>query len=139
MQKITVIGNLGKKPEERVVGSGTKVVSFSIAARVKKDVTQWYDITIWEEKIPVFMKMLGYLDKGSRVCVIGDLGLAESYQKRDGSIGVKLKIYPDSINFVGSTEKSTEKTETIETREKIYVSKGESHFGPNPGEEELPF
>ena len=106
MQKLTIIGNLGKKPEERKTKQGKRVINFSVAARVSKEKSQWYDIVIWEEKIPMFEKILHYLDKGSKICMVGELGVAESYQKNDGNLGVRLKVYPDSINFVGSSEKS---------------------------------
>lgn len=106
MQKITIIGNLGKKPEERHTAQGQRLITFSVAARVSKEKSQWYYVTIWEDKIALFEKVLRYLDKGSRICIVGDLGMVETYQKKDGKMGVRLSVSPDSLNFVGSAEKA---------------------------------
>lgn len=103
MQKITIIGNLGRKPEERTTQSGMRVVSFSVAVRVSKDESQWYDIGIWEEKIAHFSKILSYLDKGSKICLVGELGIPETYEGKDGAIKIRLRIYPESLNFVGGS------------------------------------
>ena len=138
MQKITIIGNLGRKPEERHTQNGKKVISFPVAARVSKEKTQWYDIAIWEDKLPMFQKMLAYLDKGSRICVVGDLGMVEPYQKKDGSTGVRLRISPDSLNFVGSAEK--QENPSVQSQGAQYGQAQQAmHFGPGPGEEEIPF
>ena len=101
MQKITIIGNLARKPEERFTVNGKRVISFAVAARVSREKTQWYEVALWEDKIPLFTNLIPYLDKGSKVCVIGDLGLPEPYQGRDGSVKVRMRINPDSINFFG--------------------------------------
>lgn len=101
MQKITIIGNLGRKPEERQTQRGATVVSFPVAVRVSKEKTQWYEISIWEEKISLFSRVLEYLDKGSKICIVGDLGIPETYEAKDGSVKVKMRISPDSLNFVG--------------------------------------
>lgn len=140
MQKIKIIGNLGKKPEERHTAQGRKVISFSVAARVSKEKSQWYDVAIWEDKIPVFEKILRYLDKGSRICIVGDLGMAEPYQRNDGNMGVRLRISPDSMNFVGSSEKSHSPS-VREQGIQYGQRKEQMHFGPGPNDyqEEIPF
>lgn len=144
MQKITIIGNLGRKPEERVTPQGKKVVSFSVAVRASKDKTQWYDIPIWEEKIQMFSGILQYLDKGSRICVVGDLASPETYQSKEGETKIRLRINADSLNFVGSAEK--QEGPSVRTDGNVYASapqqnQQQMHFGPGPNDynEEIPF
>jgi single-strand DNA-binding protein len=82
MQKITLIGNLGKDPEERFTSTNKRMITFSVAVRISKDVSVWYDCNIWEDKIAQFKGILEYLKKGSKVCIIADLGLPKSYQDK---------------------------------------------------------
>ena len=105
MQKITLIGNLGKDPEERITSTGKKVTSFSLAVKAGKDLTFWYDCSIWEDKISSFHGILSFLKKGSRVHMIGDMGMPETYQAKDGSTKVRIRITPFSIDLVSSGEK----------------------------------
>lgn len=111
MQKITLIGNLGADPEERFTTNDRKVISFSLAVSVKKDTTIWYQVNIWEDRIPLFSGMLEHLKKGSKVCVMGDLGAPQVYTNKQGEPAVKLYVQPFSMSFVGlvSNEKKEEK------------------------------
>lgn len=101
MQKVTLIGNLGQDPEERYTSSNKKVVTFSLAVAVKKDVVVWYQVNIWEERIPMFEGMLKSLRKGSKVCIIGDLGAPQPYTTKKGEPGVRMHVQPFSMTFVG--------------------------------------
>ena len=104
MQKITVLGNLGRDPEDRSTANGKRIISFPIAVKVTKDITQWYDCNIWEEKIDLFKGMLPYLKKGSLILIVGDLGPLETYLGKDGSPKVRARILPLSMNFVGTAQ-----------------------------------
>ena len=101
MQKITLLGNLGKDPEERTTKTGIKIVSFSLAVSPRKDQTVWYECQIWGNKITVFENMMPYLKKGSRVLVGGNFKTPETYQGKDGSTKIRLQLEPDYIQFVG--------------------------------------
>lgn len=107
MQKITMIGNLGREPEERVTPNGNKLLTFSVGVNAGKDTTVWYDCDIWGDKIQMFGGLMNYLKKGSRVLIMGDLQPPHPYQGKDGTLKVRNKVNPFSINFVGAkTEKS---------------------------------
>ncbi len=51
-----IIGRLGRDPEERATSSGFKLIGFTMAARISKEKSKWYEVTIWEEKIKLFYK-----------------------------------------------------------------------------------
>jgi single-strand DNA-binding protein len=80
VNKVTLIGNLGKDPESRSMQSGGKVVSFSLATSEswqdkasgqRREKTQWHRIAIFNEKIGEIAEK--YLKKGSTVYIEGAL------------------------------------------------------------------
>lgn len=79
LNKVMLIGNVGRDPEVRSVG-GSKVVNLSIATTErwtdknsgeKKEKTEWNRVVIWNEKIAEVAER--YLTKGSKVYVEGQL------------------------------------------------------------------
>lgn len=79
MNKVFLIGNLGKDPEVRQV-KDTSVAQFSLATTTgfgdnKK--TQWHNITLWGKTAEVAGQ---YLKKGNRVCIVGEINYRE-YEK----------------------------------------------------------
>jgi single-strand DNA-binding protein len=80
VNKVILIGNLGKDPEARSMGSGGEVVSFSIATSEswndkasgeRREKTEWHNIVIFNENLGRIAKQ--YLRKGSSVYVEGQL------------------------------------------------------------------
>ena len=80
VNKVILVGNLGRDPEARSMPSGGKVVSFSIATSEswndrtsgeRKEKTQWHRIAIFNEKLGEVAEK--YLKKGSKVYVEGSL------------------------------------------------------------------
>ena len=79
LNKVMLIGNVGRDPEVRAVG-GSKVVNLSIATTErwsdkttgeKKESTQWHAVVIWNERIAEVVER--YVTKGSKVYVEGQL------------------------------------------------------------------
>jgi single-strand DNA-binding protein len=80
VNKVILVGNLGKDPEVRSMQSGDKVCSFSIATSEswkdkasgeKQERTQWHNIVIWNQ--PLVKVAESYLKKGSKVYIEGQL------------------------------------------------------------------
>jgi single-strand DNA-binding protein len=80
VNKVILIGNLGKDPEARSMNNGGEVVSFSIATSEnwndkasgeKREKTEWHNIVIFNENLGRVAKQ--YLRKGSSVYVEGQL------------------------------------------------------------------
>ena len=80
VNKVILIGNLGKDPEVRAMGSGDKVVSFSLATSEtwrdkssgeRKEKTEWHRVVIFNEQLGKVAEQ--YLKKGSTVYVEGAL------------------------------------------------------------------
>ncbi|MBK8272386.1 MAG: single-stranded DNA-binding protein [Sphingomonadales bacterium] len=80
VNKVILVGNLGKDPEVRTMNNGGEVVSFSIATSEnwndkasgeRKEKTEWHNIVIFNENLGRIAKQ--YLRKGSSVYVEGQL------------------------------------------------------------------
>ena len=88
LNKVLLIGNLGKDPEVRYTASGTAVASFSLATTEKfknksgewEDRTEWHRVTLWARLAEIAGE---YLTKGSTVYIEGRLQTRE-YEK-DGA------------------------------------------------------
>ena len=80
VNKVILIGNLGKDPEARSMNNGSEVVSFSLATSEnwndkasgeRKEKTEWHNIVIFNENLGRIAKQ--YLRKGSSVYLEGQL------------------------------------------------------------------
>lgn len=78
MNRVMLIGNLGKDPEQRTLDNGNNRVTFSIATSEKyqdkdgnwQENTEWHDIVLWRNQADNAMK---YLKKGSTIFLEGKL------------------------------------------------------------------
>jgi single-strand DNA-binding protein len=91
VNKVILIGNLGRDPEVRRTGSGDPVVNFSLATTEswrdkatgeRKDRTEWHNIVIFNENLGKIAEQ--YCKKGSKVYLEGQLQTRE-YTDRDGN------------------------------------------------------
>lgn len=77
MNRITLIGNLGRDPEMRYFDSGKMKTSFSIAVKRTKEITDWINIECWGKTAEIAAE---YLRKGNKVGIDGSL-FFDSYEK----------------------------------------------------------
>lgn len=103
MNKLTIIGNLTKKPELRTTSAGVNVCDFTVAVnrrnRNKESGQQdadFFRVTAWRERGELCAK---WLDKGSKVCVIGPVSV-RAYQAQDGSARASLEVTADEVEFL---------------------------------------
>jgi single-strand DNA-binding protein len=91
VNKVILVGNLGKDPEVRRMNSGDSVVSFSIATSEswrdkasgeKKEKTEWHRIVIFNEHLAKVAEQ--YLRKGSKVYIEGQL-TTRKWTDKDGN------------------------------------------------------
>ena len=80
VNKVILVGNLGKDPESRTFQNGGKVVSFPVATSEnwkdrntgeRKEKTEWHNISIFSEGLARVAEQ--YLKKGSKVYLEGQL------------------------------------------------------------------
>lgn len=85
LNRITLIGNLGKDPDFRTTPSGSSVCSFSLATTDSfkdrngeiQETTDWHNIVMWEKLAEIAHQ---YLKKGSKIYLEGRIKY-RSYEK----------------------------------------------------------
>ena len=91
VNKVILIGNLGRDPEVRRLNSGDSVVSFSLATTEswrdktsgeRKERTEWHNVVIFNENLGKIAEQ--YCKKGSKVYIEGQLQTRE-FTDKDGN------------------------------------------------------
>jgi single-strand DNA-binding protein len=96
LNKVTLIGRLGRDPESRTTPNGKKTVSFSIATTEGKDQTTWHNVIAWEKLAELCEK---YLQKGSLIYVEGRIS-NRSYFDKDNVKRHVSEIVAHEIKFL---------------------------------------
>jgi single-strand DNA-binding protein len=105
VNKVILVGNLGKDPELRYTPSGTAVATFSLATtdRFKgkdgqqQEKTEWHNIVAWKGLAEICGK---YLHKGKQVYLEGRIQ-SRSYDDRDGNKRYITEIVADQMQMLG--------------------------------------
>lgn len=108
-QSITLIGNLGSDPEMRYTPAGVPVASFSLAVNKswtgtdgqKQDKTTWFRVTTWRKTAEIVSQ---YLNKGSRVLVLGEMEDARTWTDRDGNHRASLEVTASAVKFLSGQQ-----------------------------------
>jgi single-strand DNA-binding protein len=94
---ISIIGNVGRKPELKFLESGSKVTNFPVAFTDRKEGdTQWFDVEAWDELADM---ATAYIDKGERVALQGRLKV-QDWTDREGNTRKSLRIVAQAIQRV---------------------------------------
>ena len=105
VNKVILIGNLGRDPEVRFTQGGTPVANFTMATTErwndpsgeKKERTEWHRIVVWGKQAEVAAE---YLKKGRSVYVEGSLQTRE-WTDRDGNKRYTTEVRAQRIQFLG--------------------------------------
>lgn len=104
LNKVMLIGNLGKDPEVRYTTSGQGVASFSIATTEKfknksgdmEERTEWHNIVLWGRQAEIAKE---YLSKGKTVFIEGRLQ-TRKWQDKDGRDRYTTEIVGDRMQML---------------------------------------
>ena len=110
VNKVILVGNLGKDPELRYTPSGTAVVTFSLATTERykdrdgnrQEKTEWHNIVAWRQLAEICGK---FLHKGKQVYIEGKIQ-NRSYDDRDGNKRYISEIVVDQMQMLGSRSDS---------------------------------
>ena len=105
VNKVILIGNLGKDPELRFTSTGSAVANFSIATSEqwndregnKQERTEWHNIVVWGKQSESCSQ---YLAKGMQVYVEGSIR-TRSYDDKSGTKRYVTEIVAQRIRFLG--------------------------------------
>ena len=104
VNKVILIGNLGRDAETKFTPSGTSVTRFPLATTRRwkdqqsgewKDETNWTNVTVWRQE-----NLANYLTKGKQVYVEGRLQ-TRSYDDKDGKKVYATDVIAEDILLLG--------------------------------------
>ena len=106
LNKVMLIGNVGKDPEMRYTQNGKAVTTFTIACNRtfqgpegdRREETDWFDVVTWERLAELCSQ---YLQKGRQAYVEGRLH-TRSWEGPDGQKRYRTEVVAQTVLFLGS-------------------------------------
>jgi len=104
LNKIMLIGNLGRDPELNVTSDGTPVTKFSLAVSrnyttssgEKREETEWFNIVAWRQ---LAERCERYLHKGSKIYIEGRL-TQRKYTDREGVQRTSVEVIANDMEML---------------------------------------
>ena len=115
INKVILIGNLGRDPENRYLPSGEQVTSIAVATTEswkdkvtgeKKELTEWSRISFFGKLAEIAGQ---YLKKGSQVYIEGRLR-TRKYTDKEGIDRYATEIIADTMQMLGSRQEGQQST-----------------------------
>ncbi len=109
INKVILVGNLGKDPEVRHLESGAAVANFSLATSEsykdktsgeRKTITEWHNIVLWRGLAEVAEK---YLNKGDQVYIEGKIRTRQ-WEDKDGNTRYTTEVVGDNMVMLGGRQ-----------------------------------
>ena len=106
VNKVILVGNLGKDPEVRHLESGVMVANFPLATTEsykdrntgeRRQVTEWHNVVLWRGLAEVTER---FLKKGNQVYVEGKLR-TRSWTDQEGNTRYTTEVIADNMTMLG--------------------------------------
>ena len=104
MNKLAIIGSLGRDPELRSTPNGIPVCTFSVGVTRRKTnateppQTDWFKVTAWRQ---LGENCNRYLTKGKKVFVSGPVSVS-TYTAKDGTTRASMEITAEDVEFLSA-------------------------------------
>jgi len=106
VNKVILVGNLGKDPEVKYTPNGTAVAKFSVATNERfkdksgewQDRTEWHNIVAWQRLAEIVGE---YIKKGSKVYIEGRLQTSSWEDKQSGEKKYRTEIIAQDLVMLG--------------------------------------
>jgi single-strand DNA-binding protein len=145
VNKVIILGRLGKDPEIKYTPTGTAVANFGVATSQqwkdqdsgeKKEKTEWHSIVAWRKQAELIGE---YFGKGDQIYLEGHLE-TRSWEPEDGSgKRYRTEIIMDTFAFVGS-KNGGGGVSRREEPENTFQGKPVPFGMPvGPGDDDIPF
>lgn len=110
VNKVILVGNLGRDPESKVTSSGMTITNFSVATTEsrkdksgqKQQKTEWHSIVIFDKLAEIAAE---YLKKGSSVYLEGKID-SNRWQDKEGNERISSQIVCDKMTILSNGDKS---------------------------------
>jgi single-strand DNA-binding protein len=102
VNKVILVGNLGKDPEVKFTPSGTPVAKFSLATNERykdkagewQDRTEWHNIVAWQRLAEIVGE---YVKKGSKIYIEGRIQTSSWEDKQSGEKKYRTEIVANDL------------------------------------------
>lgn len=116
VNKVILIGNLGKDPEVRHLDGGATVANFPLATTEtfkdktgnRQEQTEWHNIVLWRSLAEVAEK---YLRKGTQVYLEGKLR-TRSWEDKEGNKRYTTEVVGETFTIISSRKNEDNTTNT---------------------------
>jgi single-strand DNA-binding protein len=139
VNKVILVGNLGKDPEVRFTPSGRAVAKFSLATTDswvdqesgRQERTEWHNVVVWGKQAESCGQ---YLAKGRQVYIEGSIR-SRSYDDKDGNKRYITEVVAQRVQFLGSSGGGR----SSQQHEGGSGGGFDDFAGPVPPEDDVPF
>jgi single-strand DNA-binding protein len=112
VNKVILVGNVGKDPEVKYTPSGTPVAKFSLATNEKykdrsdewQERTEWHNIVAWQRLAEIVGE---YVKKGAKLYIEGKLQTSSWEDRESGTKKFRTEIVARDLVLLGSHENSS--------------------------------
>ena len=112
VNKVILVGNVGKDPEVKYTPSGTPVAKFSLATNEKykdrsnewQERTEWHNIVAWQRLAEIVGE---YVKKGAKLYIEGKLQTSSWEDRESGAKKYRTEIVARDLVLLGSHENSS--------------------------------
>ena len=145
VNKVILVGNLGKDPEVRRMTSGEPVVNLSVATSEswkdktsgeRKEKTEWHRVVIFNENLAKVAEQ--YLRKGSKVYLEGAL-TTRKWTDKDGQEKYSTEVVLNRFNGTLVMLDGRSGGESGGSRERVGASEPAGNFQRDDLDDEIPF
>lgn len=140
VNKVILVGNLGKDPEVKYLEGGIAIAKFPLATTEtikdkngqKQDQTEWHNVVLWRGLAEIAEK---YLKKGQMIYLEGKIR-SRSYDDKDGNKRYITEIVGDTMQMLG---KKTDGGESGSGNASTVSSQDPISMPPATEGDDLPF
>lgn len=130
VNKVILLGHLGKDPEIRAMETGRRVANFTLAtSETYKDKngerlenTEWHNVVFWGPVTEIIEK---YVKKGTQIYVEGKLR-TRSYETKEGVKKYTTEILGDTITLLGGGPKNNDNGSNNNNQSNSYAATSEA-------------
>jgi single-strand DNA-binding protein len=143
VNKVILVGNVGKDPEVKYAPSGTPVAKFSLATNEKfkdrgdewQERTEWHNIVAWQRLAEIVGE---YVKKGAKLYIEGKLQTSSWEDRESGTKKYRTEIVARDLLLLGDGNGNSRKREHPQSSDS--ARRAESHeYSENEIAEDIPF
>ena len=136
VNRVILVGNLGRDAELRFTGGGTPVAKFSVATTEtfkgrdgeRKEETEWHRVNLWGKAAETLTQ---YLTKGKQVYVEGRLK-TQKWKDKEGNDRTTVEVTADRVTLLGGGPRR-------DAADREEAPGEDTRATTMPGDDEVPF